>query len=79
MMGPESEDESSPQAAIDMQPSFVISHGCTALGQQSWSPSDIDISAGVDVRAAALATGSNATDSAIRRADMVRAIAMAMN
>ncbi len=79
MMGSERVDESKPHAAIDMQPSFVMSHGCIALGQQSSPPSDIDISVDAAARAAALATGSNATESAISRADRVRAIAMAMN
>ena len=36
----------------------------------------IDISAGAAVRAVALATGSNATESAISTADRIRAIVM---
>jgi hypothetical protein len=64
-------------AAINKQPSLLISQGCAAFGQQSWSPpSDIDISAGTGT--AALATGRSATESAIRRADRVRAIAMSI-
>lgn len=74
MMGSESVDESRPQITIDMQPSFVMSQGCTALGQQSWSPSDVDISAGAET--VAPATGIHATESAIATANRVRAIAM---
>jgi len=72
-------DEYVPQVPIDMQSSVIMSHGCVGLGQQSWLASELDISvdcAGVET--AAPATGSKATESAIRRADRVRANAMVL-
>ena len=67
------------QAAIDAQSPMALSHGMTACGQQSSIGSDADISImswGCDLNAAAPAIGSNATDSAITKANMVRAMAM---
>ena len=65
------------QAAIDAQ-SRMLLHGSAADGQQSSIGSDADvsvISCDVNLKAAAPA-GSQATDNAIRSANMVRAKAM---
>ena len=66
------------QAAIDAQSRMPL-HGSAACGQQSSIGSDADISViacGFNLNVAEPAVGSSATDSAIRRANMVRAIAM---
>ena len=67
------------QAAIDAQSPMALSHGLAACGQQSSIGSEADISViscDLNLNAAMLAAGSNATESAIRRANMVRAKAM---
>jgi hypothetical protein len=66
------------QAAIDAQSRMPL-HGFAAGGQQSSIGSGADISViscGFNLNAAALAVGNNATDNAIRRANMVRVKAM---
>lgn len=66
------------QAAIDAQSPMALSQGLAAGGQQSIG-SDADISAiscDFNLNAAVPATGIDATDSAIRRANMVRAKGM---
>jgi len=66
------------QTAIDAQSPMALSQGSAAGGQQSIG-SDADISViacGFNLNVAEPAVGSSATDSAIRRANMVRAIAM---
>ena len=66
------------QAAIDAQSPMDLSQGLAAGGQQSiGSDADISvISCEFILNAAAPAAGSEATDNAIRRANMVRAKAM---
>ena len=66
------------QAAIDAQSRMPL-HGSAAGGQQSSIGSDADISViscGFNLNAAALAAGNDATDNAIRSANMVRAKVM---
>ena len=64
------------QAAIEAQPPIDLSQGLAAGGQQSSIGSEADISViswDVNLNVAAPAAGSEATDNAIRRANMVRA------
>ena len=63
------------QAAIEAQSGMPL-HGSAADGQQSSIGSDADISViswDFNLKVAALAAGSEATDNAIRSANMVRA------
>ena len=62
------------QAAIDAQSGMPL-HGSAAEGQQSSIGSEADISiiwCDLNLNAAAPAAGSQATDNAIRRTNMVR-------
>ena len=64
------------QAAIEAQSPIDLSQGLAAGGQQSSIGSEADISViswDLDLKAVALAVGSEATEKAIRRANMVRA------
>jgi hypothetical protein len=64
----------SAQAAMDVQSSIARSHGLPWSGQQSCIGSETSISADFMVNAKPLAIGSNATDNAITRANIVRPI-----
>ena len=64
------------QAAIEAQSPMELSQGFAAGGQQSSIGSEADISViswDLNLKAVALAVGSEATEKAIRRANMVRA------
>jgi hypothetical protein len=67
------------QAAIDEHWPSALSQGFTACGQQSSIGSSADIavmSCGFDLNPAVPVGGSNATDRAIKNANMVRVKAM---
>jgi hypothetical protein len=67
------------QVAMDALSSPALSHGLAVGGQQSCIGSDADISGascGCSLNAAAPAAGSIATDTAMRRANMVRKTAI---
>jgi hypothetical protein len=69
----------SAHVAIEAQPSIALSQGFTLWGQQSMSSIAAMFAASVDFMTAPVlpAAGSTTTDTAIRSANMTRAIFMA--